>query len=406
MYDKIKRLAEKYGKQMIALRRHLHQIPETALMEFETKKSMATQLRKLGLQVDTGLWRTSIVALLEGQKTNPCIAIRSDMDALPVTEKTGYFFASKNAGCMHACGHDAHMAMVWGAAKILCHFKGELPGSVKFLFQPSEEEPPGGATPMIAAGALKNPEVDAILGVHVDPSIPIGKIGLKKGPMMAQVDDFNLSVIGKSGHAARPDETFDAVVIASQLVTALQTISSRGINPLDPVILTIGRIEGGTARNIIADRVTLYGTVRALDKKIADKLPGMIKKIADGICRAYGARPVLDYLVGYPVLSNDSAMIDILQDVITSMHGKGMISIRERPGMGAEDFACYLQEVPGAMFLLGIRNKKIGADKPWHHPEFKIDESAIPVGASVLAAAALEYFERHKLKVIIKENHY
>lgn len=406
MYDKIKRLAEKYAKQMINLRRHLHQIPETALMEFETKKSMAEQLRKLGLQVETGLWRTSIVALLEGKKTNPCIAIRSDMDALPVTEKTGYFFASKNKGCMHACGHDAHMAMVWGAAKILCHFKSEMPGSVKFIYQPSEEEPPGGANPMIAAGALGNPKVDAILGVHVDPSIPIGKIGLKKGPMMAQVDDFNLSVLGKPGHAARPDETSDAVVIAANLVTALQTISSRGVNPLDPVVLTIGRIEGGTARNIIADRVTLYGTVRALDKKLADKLPGMIKRIAEGICRAYDAKPLLDYLVGYPVLDNDSATIDILEKVITIMYGKKMVLIKERPGMGAEDFACYLQQVPGAMFLLGIRNKKIGADKPWHHPEFKIDESAIPVGASVLAAAAMEYFERNKLKVIIKENNY
>jgi len=402
MHDKIKKLSEKYAGQMINMRRHLHQIPEIALLEFETKKSMASQLKKLGLQVNTDLWRTSIVAVLEGRKKTPCIAIRSDMDALPVTEKTGDFFASKNRGCMHACGHDAHMAMVWGAAKILSTFKDELGGSVKFIFQPSEEEPPGGAMPMIAAGALKNPDVDAILGLHVDPTIPVGKIGLKQGPMMAQVDDFNLTVVGRSGHAARPHETVDAVVVASHLVTALQSISSRQVNPLDPVIVTIGRIEGGTARNIIADRVTLYGTARTLDKKLGDKMPDMIKKIADGVCKTFGAKSVLDYRVGYPVLSNNSEIIDILNNAIIRMHGKNTIINIERPGMGAEDFACYLQEVPGAMFLLGIRNKSIGADKPWHHPEFKIDEKAIPLGASVLAGAAFEYFERNSLKIVIK----
>jgi amidohydrolase len=406
MYDKIKRLSDKYGKQMITLRRHLHQIPEVGLLEFETKKSMAAQLKKIGLKVNTDVWRTAIVAMLEGQKATPCVAIRSDMDALPVTEKTGLFYASKNRGCMHACGHDAHMAMVWGAAKILSHFQSELPGSVKFIFQPSEEEPPGGALPLIAAGVLEKPKVDAIFGVHVDPTIPIGKVGLKKGPMMAKVDDFNLTVVGRSGHAARPHETVDAVVVAAELVNALQTISSRMVNPLDPVILTIGKIEGGTARNIIADHVTLFGTARALDDKLGDKLPGMIKRIADGVCKAHGASHVLDYRVGYPVLANDPAMIDIYEHVLTVMHGKRAVQIKERPGMGAEDFACYLQETPGAMFLLGIRNKSIGADKPWHHPEFKIDEKAIPLGASLLAGAVMEYFERNKLKFKIMENHY
>ena len=406
MYDKIKRLSDKYSKQMITLRRHLHQIPETGLLEFETKKSMAAQLKKIGLKVNTDVWRTSIVAMLEGQKQAPCVAIRSDMDALPVTEKTGLFYASKNRGCMHACGHDAHMAMVWGAAKILTHFRSELPGYVKFLFQPSEEEPPGGAMPMIAAGALEKPKVHVIFGLHVDPTIPAGKVGLKKGPMMAKVDDFNLTVVGKSGHAARPHETVDAIIVASELVTALQTISSRMVNPLDPVILTIGKMEGGTARNIIADHVTLFGTARVLYDKLGEKIPGMIKRIADGICKAHGATYVLDYRVGYPVLANDPDIIDIYEHVLTIMHGKKSVQIKNRPGMGAEDFACYLQEVPGAMFLLGIRNKSIGADKPWHHPEFKIDEKVIPIGASLLAAATIEYFERNKLKIKIMENHY
>ena len=406
MYDKIKKLSEKYSKQMINLRRHLHQIPETALLEFETKKSMADQLKKIGLKVDTGIWRTAIVAYLEGQKKSPCVALRADMDALPIIEKSGVFYASKNKGVMHACGHDSHMAMVWGAAMILSQLKDELPGSVKFLYQPSEEDQPGGAAPMIAAGALDNPKVDAIFGLHVDPTIPVGRIGFRTGPMMAHVDDFNLTVLGKSGHAARPHETVDAVVVASELVTAIHQIPSRKVNPLDPVIITIGKIDGGTARNIIADKVTIFGTARSLDEKLAAQLPGIIRKAADGICKAHGAKNVLDYRMGYPVLINNPDAIDIMKHVTESMHGKKAVYDIPRPGLGGEDFAYYLQEVPGAMMMLGIRNKKIGADKPWHHPEFKIDEAAIPMGASVLAASVLEYFDRNKLKVKIMNNKY
>lgn len=395
MYDKIKKLSEKYASNMINLRRHLHQTPENSLMEFETKKSMAAQLKKLGLKVNTNLWRTSIVALLEGKKSTPCVAIRSDMDALPIVEKTGYFFASKNKGCMHACGHDAHMAIVWGAAKILTEIKSELAGSVKFLYQPSEESEPGGSRPMIATGALKKPAVSVIFGLHVDPTIPVGKIGIKDGPLMAQSDEFNLIVYGRSGHGARPQETVDAVVVASHLVTALQTIPSRQVNPLDPVVITIGKIEGGSMRNVIADRVVLYGTARTLDKKLANKIPGMIKRAASGICKSFGAKYELDYQEGYPVLNNRPEINDIFTRVAKEMYGQKAVYKIDRPGMGSEDFACYLQEVPGAMFQLGIQNKKIGADKPWHHPEFKLDEKAIPMGAATLAAAVLEYFKNN-----------
>jgi len=288
------------------------------------------------------------------------------------------------------------MAIVWGAAKILSEIKSELNGSVKFLYQPSEEEPPGGANPMIAAGALKKPKVSAIFGLHVDPTIKVGKIGLKDGPMMARVDDFNIVVHGRSGHGARPQETVDAVVVASSLITALQSIASRQVNPLDPLVITIGKIKGGKARNVIADEVILHATARSLDKKVAGKIPGMIKKIADGICKAYGAKYEIDFQAGYPVLENVPEINDIFSKVTRNMHGKNTVTLKDRPGMGAEDFACYLQKVPGAMFLLGIQNKKIGADKPWHHPEFKIDEKAIPFAASILAAAVWEYFNRNK----------
>jgi len=394
MYDKIKTLSQKYASNMISLRRHLHQIPEVALLEFETKKSMAAQLKKLGLKVNTGLWRTSIIALLEGPGRRPCVAIRSDMDALPVTEQTGYFYASKNKGAMHACGHDAHMAIVWGAARILSDIKSQLKGSVKFLYQPSEEESPGGAQPMIAAGTLKKPDVSAIFGLHVDPTVPVGKIGIKDGPMMAQVDDFNLHVYGKSGHGARPQDTVDAVVVASHLVSALQTISSRQVNPLDPVVVTIGKIEGGVARNIIADKITLYGTARSLDMKVGRMLPRMIRQIADGVCRTFGASYELDYKYGYPVLSNDIEINALFGESARNMYGRRAVKNIDLPGMGAEDFACYLQKVPGAMMLLGVRNAKLGADKPWHHPQFKIDEKAIPMGAAVLAASVWSYLEK------------
>ncbi len=216
------------------------------------------------------------------------------------------------------------------------------------------------------------------------------------GPMMARVDDFDITVLGRSGHGARPHETVDAVLVASKLVSALQNISSRQVNPLDPVVLSIGKIEGGTARNIIADRVTLYGTVRSLDKKLGDKLPAMIKKITGGVCKAFGARFKFDYQIGYPVLNNSADINEIFASTAMKMYGKKIVTRIDRAGMGAEDFACYLEEIPGAMFMLGVRNKKLGADKPWHHPEFKIDESAIPLGASILAAAVWEYFERQR----------
>ena len=247
---------------------------------------------------------------------------------------------------------------------------------------------------MIAAGALRKPDVSAIFGLHVDPTIPVGKIGIKDGPMMAQVDDFNLHILGKSGHGARPQDTVDAVVVASHLVSALQTISSRQVNPLDPVVVTIGKIEGGAARNIIADKVTLYGTARSLDMKVGRKLPQMIRQVADGVCRTFGAKFDLDYQFGYPVLSNNTEINALFRESIKNMYGKTAAKDIDLPGMGAEDFACYLEKVPGAMMLLGVRNAKIGADKPWHHPQFKIDEKAIPMGAAVLAASVWRYLEK------------
>jgi amidohydrolase len=384
----ILKLSIKYAPEMIRLRRQLHQFPEIALEERQTQKIISTKLREIGLRVDAKIWKTAVVALLNGK--GKTVGIRSDMDALPVTEQTGYSFASRNPGRMHACGHDVHMATVWGAARILSALKKDLNGSVKFIYQPSEEIHPGGARPLIDAGVLKKPDVSQMFGLHVDSTIPAGTIGIKDGPMMAQADDFSLEIIGRSGHGARPHETIDAVVVASNVVMALQNIASRQVNPLLPVVVSIGAIHGGTATNVIADKVVLKGTARSLNPELTAVLPKMIEKVITGVCVSFGAKYVLQYNRGYPVLFNDKKVNEIYRRSARDLFGKKSVVEIERPSMGGEDFSYFAKAVPGAMIRLGVGNKKIGADKPWHHPAFKVDEAAIPFGAAVLAGAVIQ----------------
>ncbi|UCE65950.1 MAG: amidohydrolase [Candidatus Zixiibacteriota bacterium] len=382
---KIEQLAKKHTPAMIELRRTLHQNPEIAHEESETQKMIALRLKQARCTVKTNIWENAVLGLLKGHGKGKTIAIRSDMDALPVTEKTGYRFASKNPGKMHACGHDAHMAIVWGVAKILSEIKDELKGNVKFIYQPAEELPPGGSKFLIEKGVLEKPKVDMMFGVHVDPDIPVGKAGFYDGSMMAEPDDFTIEIIGKSGHAARPHETVDAVVVAANVVTALQNISSRQVDPVNPIVLTIGTINGGVATNIIAESVIMQGTVRMLDKNLARNIKSMIEKIIGGVCRTYGATYTFDFLKGYPNLVNDKRINDIFRKATADLYGKKAIYEIPDPVLGGEDFAHYAQKVPSAMFRLGIGNKQIGADKPWHHPQFKLDESAIPFAAALLA---------------------
>ena len=385
----IQALSQKHAAEMIALRRQLHQYPETALQEFQTQKVIAAKLKSVGCKVNAKLWKTSVVGLLSGKGKGRTVGIRSDMDALPITEQTGDPFASKNPGKMHACGHDVHMATIWGAAKILSELQNEFSGNVKFLFQPSEEVHPGGAKPMIEAGALKNPDVEMMFGLHVDSSIPAGAIGAKDGPMMAQADDWSIEIIGRPGHGARPHETIDPVVTASNVVLALQTISSRKVNPFIPVVVSVGVISGGTATNIIPEKVTLKGTARSITPQLTEDLPKMIEKIVAGVCQTHGAEYNLRYNRGYPVLFNDKKICDIYRKAAIELGGRKAVVELEYPSMGGEDFAYFAKAVPGAMVRMGVGNKKIGADKPWHHPGFKVGENAIPFGASVLALAVL-----------------
>jgi len=383
--NKILKLAKKHAPEMIKLRRQLHQCPETALEEFQTQKTIAAKLKETGCSVNSKLWKTSVVGLLRGKSGGKTIGIRADMDALPVTEKTGYSFASKNPGKMHACGHDNHMSIVWGAAKILSALKPELDGNVKFIFQPSEEMTPGGAKFMIEKGVLKNPNVDMVFGLHVDPTIPVGKVGLYDGAMMAQPDDYDIEIIGKSGHAARPHETVDAIMVAANVVTALQNIASRQVDPIDPVVVTIGAIHGGKTFNVIADHVLLKGTARTLNPGLSKSIPKMIEKVVAGICKTYGASYELEYRKGYPVTMNSKKVNNLYRAGLKDLYGKQSIVEIDVPVMGGEDFSYFTQEVPAAMMRLGVQNKKIGADKPWHHPQFKVDEKAIPLAAGLIA---------------------
>ncbi len=387
-------ISKKISPKLVKLRREFHQYPELSFHEFKTSERVAKELRKLRIPTKTGIAKTGLAGLLTGRKREKTVALRADMDALPIEEQTGFPYKSRNKGVMHACGHDVHMACAIGAAVILSQLKEELNGNVKFIFQPSEEFIPGGAKPMIRAGVLKNPTVSGIFGLHCEPGIPVGKIGVKNGPFMAQVDDFDIAISGSSGHGARPHQGVDAIVVASQVIQALQTIPSRKIDPVEPVVISVGKIEGGTARNIICDRVMLKGTARSLSKEVARKIPALLKSITSGVTRAAGASFELTYSPGYPVLINHPEATDLARGTIARIFGKQAVFEIKKPEMGAEDFAYFLQKVPGTFLRLGIRNPKKGAVYPWHHPKFIVDEEVIKMGAAVLAGVASDFLNR------------
>ena len=391
--DDIRRLAEKQLPTQVKWRRHLHQYPETANQEFETTKFLKQELKKLGLKILPLNMKTGVLAELVGGK-GPCVAIRSDIDALPMDEKTGLKFASKNPGRMHACGHDAHMATVLGTAAILAAERKRLNGSVRFLFQPSEEDPPGGARFMIDEGALKG--VDVIFGLHVEPTLPTGTIGLCDGPMMAMVFDFDLIIKGRGSHAARPQYSVDAVTVAAEVVGALQTLVSRKIDPSTPLVITIGQVVAGTARNVIAREARLVCTARALSPALGKKIHAMIKKTVGGICRAHGATFEIERSPSYPILINDARVNGLYREVFGRLHGASKVRPAEAV-LGGEDFAYYLQKVPGAMLRLGMADKKAGSGQPWHASDFRVDERAIYYGTSLMVGATLEYMEKKQL---------
>ena len=378
-----------FEPELIALRRHFHQHPELSFQEKRTSEEVAARVAGLGYRVQKHVGLTGVVAELDNGP-GPCVALRADMDALPIQEANTVEYRSTNPGVMHACGHDAHMSMLIGAARLLMDMRtrNELPpGRIRLLFQPSEEasdhENKSGAVRMIDDGALK--DVDAVFGLHVGAHLEAGKFFLRAGPMMAGSDTFTAHVIGKSSHAARPHEGVDAIVLAAHAVLACQNAVARRISPFRQGVLTVGMMSGGTAENIIADRVTLRGTLRYFDDEVRQALRAGLRNAFE-IAETLGGKLELDLRDGYPPVVNDVAMTDLAHATIAQLFGTASISDFE-PMMGAEDFALMLQQAPGAFMWLGAA---LDTPREHHHPEFNIDERVLVKGASALAAVAVE----------------
>ena len=390
--DRIKQLADKYYEDVVTLRRTIHANPELAFEENETSALVANTLEKYGVEVRRGVAKTGVVGTIKGKNKGKVVALRGDMDALPILEATGLPFASKNAGKMHACGHDAHTSIGLGAAMILSELKDELNGEVRFLFQPSEERVPGGAPFMIEDGALDG--VDEIYGLHVIAQNDAGTVGFFPGEMMASADELYFTIKGKSGHGARPQYAIDPIVTSAQVITALQTLVSRNLDPFSQGVITIGSIHGGFAPNIIPEEVKLVGTVRAMTKEWRDYAHKRIVEIVEGICAANGA--TCDILIdkGYPVLSNHPEQTMFADEAARELFGSDRVFKAERL-MGAEDFAYYLEKVPGTFYRLGIRNEKMGITADIHNDHFTIDEEALRTGIAMQAYLAVKALEKN-----------
>jgi amidohydrolase len=387
--EKIISLAQSLAEKSVTLRRTLHRIPEVAWQETETSAALKRFLSKQKLDYRP-VAGTGIVAEIRNGNGR-CAAIRTDVDGLPITEETDLAFKSIHAGRMHACGHDLHMAIVSTAAVMLSRLKGYYCGTVKFLYQPAEEDPPGGAAEMIRAGVLENPKVEMLFGLHVSPAIPTGKIGVRDGGLFGGVVDFDVEIVGKGGHGAIPHKAIDPIVCASAVVTALQAIVSRQTDPFDPVVITVGKIEGGSARNVIPQSCRLFGTARAQSLRTLEQVKRTIDNVIKRTAQSYQCQAIIKYHEGYPPLLNDPRANEHIVRSTRELFGERAVYMIPKPSMGAEDFARYLQQVPGAMFFLGVRNKEIGATYGWHHPKFTADEAAIPFGAAVLTKAVVEF---------------
>lgn len=390
MLAEIKKTAEKFAPRLIEIRRHLHAHPELSGQEHQTSAYIAGVLSSCGLNVKEAIGKTGVVGELAGRGSDRrTLAIRTDMDALPIQEDLSFDFVSGKPGVMHACGHDVHSTLGMGTAMVLSQLTESLPGNVRFLFQPAEEIALG-AKWMVKDGAMDG--VDAIYGVHVFPSILSRKIGIRYGALTSAADELEIVIQGESGHGARPHQATDAIWIASQVITSLQQAISRTQNPLHPIVLSIGQINGGRAPNVIADRVTMMGTVRSLHPESHANLPQWIENIVKGVCDTYGAKYEVDYRRGVPSVHNDNTLTQIIEAATREAWGDESVQILPEPSLGAEDFSIYLDNVPGCMFRLGVgyHNK---TNYPLHHPKFEVDEDAILTGVVTMAYAAYKYWQ-------------
>lgn len=375
---------------LVNTRRDLHRNPELGFEEVRTGALVAENLRKWGVQVQTGVAKTGVVGVIEGAFEGPTVLLRADMDALPIHEETQLEFASQTDGKMHACGHDGHTAILLTAAKVLAERRDRLKGRVKLVFQPAEEGP-GGAKPMIDEGVLRDPKVDAAFGLHLWSPLPVGKMSVCSGPVMAAADRFSVKILGKGGHAAAPHETIDPILVAAHVITALHSVVSRNVNPFDSAVVSVTRINAGTADNIIPPEVDLGGTIRTFYDDLRTRVRFRVQELVERICDGFGAHGRFHFEEGYPPLVNDPELSALVADVGRSTLGLEEGPMPDQRTMGGEDMAYYLREVPGCFFFLGAGNAEAGCSYAHHHPRFNVDERALPLGVEMFLRVVERY---------------
>lgn len=388
----IKKLAETFHPEMVAIRRHIHQHPELSYQEFETTEFITGKLQDLGISVDQPLETGCVGVLKGGNQSDKVVALRADIDALPIQEEGDHKkeFMSEKAGIAHCCGHDSHTANLLGTAKILSELQDEIDGTVLLVFQPGEEKLPGGGRMLCETGYLQEKGVDVIYGLHSSPEHKPGTVALREGPLMARPDEFKIEIFGKGGHAAAPHLAVDPIVLAAQVVNDIQTIVSRTISPTEPAVVTVGKISGGTAHNIIPGKVEMIGTVRTFAKATADKIRDRIEAIVKGVTESAGASYSFEFDYGYPAVINAKGATESVMETAGSLFGEEAVKVLDDPIMAGEDFAFYQQHFPGAFFFLGSGSEESGSTYSWHHPRYNIDEACFKTGAALMAALVFQ----------------
>ncbi|TPG88840.1 amidohydrolase [Brevibacillus laterosporus] len=396
MFDRLEQLFP----ELVDFRRDLHMYPELSFQEVKTPEKIAEYLRKLGLEVKTGVGGNGVLGILEGGKPGKTVALRADFDALPIQDEKEVAYKSCVPGVMHACGHDVHTAGLLGVAKVLSEHRAELPGTVVFIHQFAEELLPGGAISMIEAGCLDG--VDVIYCAHVSSEHPVGVVGIKAGYLMAAADSFSIQITGKGGHGAYPHKTIDPLVIGSQLVLNLQQIVSRRVDPLQAAVLTVGSFQAGKAFNVIPHSVSLSGTVRTFNEDVRQTIETSLRQITKTTCEGAGATVTVEYERGYPAVCNEEKETERIHQLAKLLVGEEQAKVLEAR-MGAEDFAYYLQKVPGTFFYVGGRNPEINATYPHHHPMFDVDERSMLVTGKLFISAVMNYLTEGKMLPEVQE---